>query len=395
MVKTHIFGNILNIILICLLSGCISDYELVGGKDTAGILVVEGIILENGTTIKLSRTVKLDAKLPANAVVVKDATVQVIDEKNQVIARATPQAKPAGTYAITDPISFAPGMKYALDILIGNDHYRSDFVSPIQTPEIDEVSWRLNKNNSVDIMVSTHDPANNVSYYRWTFYEDWEIRSRAFGAFYYNDITKELTQQSFIGPNRYYCWASDHSKSFVLGSSDKFMEAIIKNHTIHTFQSGNSRYSYLYSILVKQYGLNKEAYDYFEHLQRNVDESGSLFAPQPSEKAGNIHCLTNPAEPVIGYIIASKETTYRLYIPFAELHLDLLEDGYFCEYEEPFLEEELYLAYLQELGIRNVVLFGSGATAIPVYICVPIKCVDCTRRGGSKVKPAFWPNDHQ
>ena len=389
MAKTHIFGNILNVILICLLSGCISDYELVGGKDTAGILVVEGIILENGTTIKLSRTVKLDAKLPANAVVVNNATVQVIDEKNQVIARATPQAKPAGTYAITDPISFAPGMKYALDILIGNDHYRSDFISPIQTPEIDEVSWRLNKDNSVDIMVSTHDPASNVSYYRWAFEEDWEIRSRAFAFVYYDNLTGNLIEQSMNGPNHYYCWASDHSKSFVLGSSDKFMETAIKNHTIHTFQSGNSRYSYLYSILVKQYGLNKEAYDYFEHLQRNVDESGSLFAPQPSEKAGNIHCLTNPAEPVIGYIAASKETTSRLYIPFAELHLELLEDAYFCDNEKIFSKQDLYLSFLEGLGIKQEIWPG------PAYVCIRIQCVDCTRRGGSKVKPAFWPNDHQ
>ncbi|MDR2231748.1 MAG: DUF4249 domain-containing protein [Tannerella sp.] len=386
----HIPGIFLFITLIFLLSCCISDYDLMGGKDTAGILVVEGILLENGTTIKLSRTVKLEEDLPVAAIDIYNASVQVIDEEDQVIARATSDLALPGTYVITEPISFAPGMKYALDIRIDAKHYRSEYVSPVQTPEIEELTWKLNDDNSLNIMVSTYDPADEIRYYRWSFEENWEIRASFFGSFIFNSITGELIEQQFDGPiNHYYCWDSDYSKSFLLGSADKFVNTVIKNHIIHTFQSGNSRFSYLYSILVKQYGLDKEAYDYFEHLQRNVDESGSLFAPQPSEKAGNIRCLSDPAEPVIGYITASKETTSRLYIPFAELHLEYLEDKYFCDFEKIFSEQDLYMAEWEGLGIRNVLYPG------PVYVCVPIKCVDCTLRRGFKDKPSFWPNQHQ
>jgi len=32
---------------------------------------------------------------------------------------------------------------------------------------------------------------------------------------------------------------------------------------------------------------------------------------------------------------------------------------------------------------------------VDVFVCAPIRCVDCTLRGGTKNKPGFWPNDHQ
>jgi len=387
MTKKYVFRNLLNIILICFLSNCISDYVAVGVKDTEGILVVEGIILEEGTTIKLSRSVKLDDRLPGQLSDVLFAHIEVIDENNNVIATAASNMTTPGTYMITDKITFTPGMKYALDIQIDNKHYRSDFVAPVHTPDIDELSWKSNEDNSIDILVSTHDPVNETLYYRWAFEEDWEIRSKEFGAYIYNPFTGEITPQSQWGPNnKYYCWASDYSKSFLLGSSGKFMNAVIKDHKIHNFKPGSTRFSYLYSILVKQYGLNKEAYDYFENLQRNVDESGSLFAPQPSEKSGNIQCLSNPDEPVIGYVVFTKEIVNRLYIEFA---FPTLEDEFSCGEERECSVYELYDAYLEGWGIRNAEWPG------PSYICVPIRCVDCTLRGGTKNKPDFWPNDHQ
>jgi hypothetical protein len=137
--------------------------------------------------------------------------------------------------------------------------------------------------------------------------------------------------------------------------------------------------------LVKQYGLDKEAYSYFENLQRNVEGTGSIFAPQPSEKAGNIQCLTDPNEPVIGYVAITNATTYRLYIDMAKLDLDHSWEG--CGSGESLELGQLRNAYHQGLGLYNI--------EDSRYICVSNICVDCTMRGGVKKKPDFWPNDHQ
>jgi len=380
------------------LTGCISEYNPVGVADTAGTLVVDGLLIDNGqTAIKLSRTVRLVDKLPRDAVYVQNATIQVIDESNRIIAVAEPQIaagkRVAGMYVINDTLSFDPAMKYALDIRIENSHYRSDFIAPVHTPEIDEVTWTVNEDQSMDIMVSTHDPSNRTTYYFWRFEEDWEFIAPFAAEFRYDPVTKTVIPQSLNGDNRYYCWNFDQSKSLLYGSSDKLSEAVIKNNKIHHIPPNNPRFNYLYSILVKQYGLEKEAYDYFVNLQRNVDESGSLFAPQPSEKEGNIKCLSNPDEPVIGYIAITKEVAQRLFIDVEKLDFFLHAN---CIPETipdfDFIPGWITPEEAFDKGVGIFIPFSPGSTYFHAF---PVRCVDCTYSGNTKNKPDFWPNDHQ
>jgi len=381
--------------LTCLLSSCVTPFSPVDLKDRAGILVVEGMILEEGTIVRLSRTVKIDEDISmATFEDVNDAFIQVIDEENKVIAVAEKQIIDGkispGVYVVNHAISFTPQMKYALDMLINGKQYRSAFVTPVQTPEIDEVNWRLNDDDSFDFFVSTHDPEKQTNYFRWEFDEVWEIRSKYFEPFKYNPDSKKFDiPQSILGENTFYCWDSVFSKSayskssLLVASSVKNTNGVIKNHKIHNIQPGTSRYSYLYSILVRQYGLEQEAYLYFENLIKNRDESGSVFAPQPSEKTGNIQCLSDPKETVIGYIFASEVKSYRSYIQMYQLQLTHLEDQQDCiwrfSYRPP--NEEQAFAY--------------GLTIVNDNEYVKIECANCTYRGGTKNKPDYWPNDHQ
>ena len=378
--------------ILYLLSSCVEPFELQGIKEKGGDLVVEGMIMETGTTIKLSRTVGLydDASNSSqnNLENVYDANVQVIDDRNNIVAIADPQfidGKASAVYAVSGEITFTPGTKYALTIQIGEKHYQSAFVSPVRTPEIDEINWRKNTDGSMDIMVSTHDPENKTKYYCWAFEEDWEIMSEVFGYFRYEQATREVIEQSmFTSNNRYYCWASDKSKSIILGTSDRLTEATIKNKIINNFPTYNTRFSYLYSILVKQYGLDKDAYAYLENLRKNIDSGGNLFSPIITELKGNINCLSNPDEQVIGYIAATNEVKTRIFINMLDIGG---ADLYTCGVKLSLVEKQL--VDLQTLGY-GIETFLAGS-----YICAPIRCVDCTARGGTKNKPDFWPNDHQ
>ena len=384
------------------MAGCISEYHPVGVLDTAGILVVDGLIIDNGqTVIQLSRTVKMADQIQTESVYVQNAQIQLIDESNSIIAVAEPQivdgSRVPGMYVINDVISFNAGMKYALDIRIGNSHYQSDFVSPVHTPEIDEVTWSINEDQSMDIMVSTHDPTNRTQYFFWRFDEVWEFTAALYANNRYDPVTRTVIPQSLSGDNRYYCWNYDNSKSLLYSSSDRLSETVVKDKKIHHIPANNPRFCFLYSILVKQYGLDKEAYDYFENLQRNVDKTGSLFSPQPTEKEGNIQCLSNPDEPVIGYIAIAKEVTYRLFIDVEKLNLFRHEN--ICS-TDPTPEGEQAGEIIPSRTIRDIAsAYDSGLGIYQVlgasrYRCFMLRCVDCTVSGGTKNKPDFWPNDH-
>jgi len=388
------FSAIPLIMLIYMLSGCIALFEPPEEiKAITGILVVEGVIVEEGTTISLKKTIKLDERDLAETYLFAElnrAVIQIIDEQDNVIAVAEQETNYA-PYIVKEKITFVPGMKYALDIrTIDNKHYRSAFVEPADTPEIDEVTYQVKEDRSIDIMVSTHDPTNETLYCLWDFEENWEVRSPYFQSIRYESNTGELIQQNINGENRYYCWASLVNRSLMLGSSEKFEASVIKNYKIHTLQPGTSRYSYLYSINVTQYRLNRDAYLYFSNLQRNIEDSGSLFAPQPSEMTGNMQCLSDPDETVIGYILATKATTSRLFIPMTEINLHYFDDiyNYGCtEIEYDIIYDGFRFGYaFVTTTVNGRYLFVSGF------------CADCMQRGlgnPTKTKPAYWPNDHQ
>jgi len=128
-------------------------------------------------------------------------------------------------------------------------------------------------------------------------------------------------------------------------------------------------------------------------------EISCTFAPQPVDKAGNIQCLTNPDETVVGYISVSKETTCRIYIPMAELELNRFQDfaidvnctaysiGLFHSFTG-VRPEPRYAYYYWRRGYYDGDRPG-------YYSFAPLFCVDCTFRGGTKTKPDFWPNDQQ
>ena len=381
------------LIFILCLSGCIEPFEPEGVQDTAGILVVEGNILDRGTTIKLSRTVEIDnIWRPSyfSLEEVNNAIVRVIDDNNHEIAVAKPQivngiAIPE--YVVSSEIIFNTGTAYALDIQIGGKHYQSDFVTPLLTPEIDEISWRNNEGMSIDIMVSTHDPKNEIQYYRWVFEEDWEIRSQYFSPFIFDTKTNTFIEQSLSGPNNvYYCWASSKSKSILIGETTRFTEVTIKNRIIHNFLSTDTRFSYLYSVVVRQHGINKEAYTYYENIQKIIEQNSSLFALQPTELRGNIKCVSHPDEPVIGYIYASREVlSHRLFIDMSEMERKY---NYNCTMEE--YHENLMPWFYEQFNLGIISRNDRG-----MLLCVPRVCTDCTYHGGTKNKPDFWPNDHQ
>ena len=69
-----------------------------------------------------------------------------------------------------------------------------------------------------------------------------------------------------------------------------------------------------YSILVRQFPLDAESYTYWLSIQKNSQSLGGLFDLQPGQVNGNIHSVTHPGEPVIGYVSASGVQEQRIFI---------------------------------------------------------------------------------
>ena len=381
---------------------CRQPYFPSVAKSNLNYLVVDGIILNDAdtTTITLSRTQNLT---DSNYVFVveKGAQVSVIGEN----AETYPLPELGNGKYIARQLNLNYNETYQLKIITSNGKvYLSDSIPVKQTPPIDSVSWK-DDGALLHFFVTTHDPSNNTRYYRWDYTETWQYQAIYLSKLIYqNGTLSERTPAEQV----YNCWTTVNSTDILTGTSaalgqDLIYEEPILDDSLFTFNYPIShqlilpglsqRFMIEYSILVNQYAITEAAYTFWQNLKLNTEGLGGLFSPEPSSQVpGNIHCVTNPAEPVIGYITASTLQQKRIFIN----HFDLFhgspatpEIGCYGFLAPPD-SINYYFHYTQLFTPVDSAfdLLGNfiGVAGAPRY------CTDCEANGGINIKPPYWPN---
>ena len=126
-------------ISICILMGaCVSEYEPNYENQLEGLLVVDGTITSGETIIKLSRSIAMSEKFSGKEYV-NNAKLSVENDKGIVISNS--QLRDSGEYVINVG-ELDVSSKYRLNIMIADDIYQSEYLSPLIIPEIDSISWQ-------------------------------------------------------------------------------------------------------------------------------------------------------------------------------------------------------------------------------------------------------------
>src|SRR5664280_2184374 len=278
---------------------CIDPYTpKLRGYDS--LLVVDGLITDANTSysVKLSRTFQVQNSTPA---MVSDANVSITDNGGNNINLGN---KGNGIYK-TDSLDFTGmvGRTYTLHITTkeGNE-YISDPCSMQSVPDIDSVYFAKDQelvNNGtqtqegLSIYLDSKAGDNN-QYYRWAYEETWKIKE--------------------------FCWKNRKSDEILIYSNYSGQAGPIKKKPINFIASNQSdRLLIEYSILVKQYSVSKNEYDFWNNLKQVNESGGDIFASQPFPVISNIHNINNPKEQVLGYFQVSAVKHKRIYIPFSEL----------------------------------------------------------------------------
>ena len=336
------------------------------------LLVVEADLAPNGpTTIRLTRTTKLNtpAIQPENNAVVsvegKDNTVRPLIFNG------------SGNY-FSSNLNLIINNEYRLRIkTVSGKEYLSDYVKAISNPPLDSISWER-KSDGVQIYVNTNDPSNALKYFRWDYAETWEIRSD-FGPdlIFKNDI---IRNRVFPAEDVSVCWKNSPSTRILLANSEQLQSGIISQIPIVFIPAFDEKLFFRYSIIAKQYALDKAAYNYFEILKKNTEDIVSFFGPQPAEIKGNIHSISQPNELVIGFVTASGVTEKRIFITKSQVLP--WPDNNICDF---FTSPRDSVKYYSENGGNMLVTFLGSR-----YLFSTLFCVDCTSRGGINIKPSFW-----
>lgn len=365
----------------CLPAQCVQTYVSPYKSPPTGYLVVEGVIAVNGFTgYTLTRSIELpgDSAIPY----VDGATVQVEGSDSSVYP--LPEQSP-GVYGDSTP-SLNPLLQYRLRINTPDgDHYLSDFVPVKPTPPIDSISWTYNASTGVTIYANTHDPNNGTHYYQWSYEETWQYLSPWNSYFVYLPDSNVVVARR---PNQFVdrCWHDDLSSSLLIDNTSKLARDLVYQFPLLTIPPNTQQLSSLYSILVKQYALTSDNYNFLLQMRVNTESLGSIFDVQPTELIGNIRSLSHPGEQVIGYISACVSQEQRIFINYQQL--PYWEYDFQCPGPNRVTPNDpdsikFYFLYGGETPIDSS---ASGFTYNASY------CIDCTISGGTTIKPPFWPN---
>jgi hypothetical protein len=181
------------------------------------------------------------------------------------------------------------------------------------------------------------------------------------------------------------CWRTINSSSVAVGTSLDLSADVIHEAPLLFIEDTSSRVMIRYSVLVKQYAITEEAYEFWQNMKKNTETLGSFFDAQPTQLKGNIHCITKPEEPVIGYISGANLQQKRIFIDKKDLppNFKVLFTG--CMVDTTAKGQNLSLVFGTGSNIPLFPLFMDTG-----WVYTTKDCADCRTKGGTTNKPSFW-----
>ncbi|MGZ3834363.1 MAG: DUF4249 domain-containing protein [Mucilaginibacter sp.] len=389
-IKHLVFGNDMSkgwyYIIFTMLAGevtltasCKKPFAPSIAASNTNFLVVEGVINSglDSTIVNLSRTVNVKAKVNS-----KPELNAIVTVENNQQASYSLQEIANGKYALVN-FQLDTTLKYRLRIKTNDGkEYLSDFVEVKNAPPIDTLGYRI-QNDGVYIYLNTQDHNNNTHFFRWDYDETWVFNS-AFES-YFKIVNGQPIYRS---PDEevYFCWGNDHASTILLKSTGQLTQDKIDNQQIAYVASTSEKLTHRYSIIVREYAMTRQGYDYYTNMKKNTEQLGGIFDVQPSSIKGNITCISSPSTPVIGFVSAGSISSKRIFID----NRDLPAWQAYTYYDQTDCKDNLVNVtseadFAQFYGGDNppflptVSVNKAGAT----------ECVDCTLRGTNK-KPSFW-----
>jgi hypothetical protein len=357
-----------------LLKGCITPFVPPTNEDLK-LLIVEGLITDQPDT----NTVKLSRSLPLGKVSrVEPVTGCIITVSDNLGNTSYFWEKVAGTY-VTSPSEFqgVVGRFYTLHINTKNGYNNLNYESyPLElkpVPAIDSIYYEkvkidkpagaVSEADGCRIYLNSSDPDKKCRFYRWDFTETWEF-------------------QLPYPVENWRCWLSDNSKSINIKSTSVLGEYRIVRHPLTYISNESDRLKVKYSILANQYSLNEDEFVYWEKLSNITQNIGTIYDIIPAGVQGNIYCIENPEETVLGYFSVSAKKSKRIFI---KDRFSGLVNPY--SYDICFGDTIFGNAYIPNLNTTVWKLIDNT----PFYIVITRNrgCADCTVRG-TKVEPDFW-----
>jgi hypothetical protein len=320
----------LNIILLC--ANCVREVEYAQTATNPDDLVVTGRItnLNEPHILRLSRPgdyrrQRFDP--------VRGAAISLSDDLGNLWVYAENQTDPIRPYyALTDFVG-QPGRAYTLHIDLPNGaaYATAPQVMPQPIP-MDSIGVRgemvefIRANGAVtsepNAVVYAHatTPASGQGYLRWD----------AFMVYIFDEIVKSYNPFAV----QKQCFITDYFSQQIVSTYDL---STLQPNTPISFKVGQKRIGYAFEkrqvYSMYQLTISREAYDYWQKVNRLLVQNGSIFDAPPAVVPGNVLREGGNAAPALGFFEVCSADVRRRSLFNGDLGPDYRFLGPYCNYD--------------------------------------------------------------
>jgi hypothetical protein len=381
---------IIGLAVLLLTRGCVDPYtpEI---EDIPEMIVISGRISspDGQQIVEVSKSSSYNE--PSYKPVSK-CTVVISDDKNNRFSLS--EFSPGKYSCWIDWVYLTAGTGFRVEVTtpVGKQ-YQSDYETLLPCPPVENLYYEVKRKDTDDpanplygiqFYIDTDATGYETKNFMWDLTETWEYHSKYRVGDYY-DGTIHFSEVTY--DTLYYCWKTNRIYDIYTFTANNLTTGRITRCPLNYVSGRTDRLSVKYSLLVKQYAIGENAYNYWSAAQRQTQNTGGLYETQPVSITGNIHCITNPGETVLGYFMVSSYTEKRIFVP---RNFDFLIYSPLCMPYE--LDAQSLTIFLSSYKPEDYPIFLLNLTGLRQgpWDFAEQTCFDCRKLGGSVTKPDFW-----
>lgn len=374
------------ILCVPLLFSCIYPYEWDGNSLPDDTIVVEGMIVIGGRSyLRISRPAGFEPDAP------NSYKAWLEDDSGKQYNPSSQSSYDEHVFYF-DTSNVPDGRSYRMHIFGGTKTYYSDWLTPLNPPQITGIQFTPRAQDVV-VSVSMLDYGEASGYILLSYQEDWRFHSDYLPEYIYQDrqlksLVQDLGVEDATTMFNYWCYHSYKAPFKIPVAMQKMDDFfILDHHPVVNFPRSDSRNHQKYRIIVTAATISEHSYRYLKNLDDNGSASGNLFTPNPGEIPSNVSCPSHPESLALGYVHCIKQTSRSAY----------MDDSFYRPAQSitglKIISSPEYQEYYEN-GYRPIsdmtLPAGSGGSYVDGVAWGPERCINCVLAGGSLEKPDKW-----
>ncbi|MCD6089909.1 MAG: DUF4249 domain-containing protein [Bacteroidales bacterium] len=370
------------------LSACIKPYTPKIDTETSSKIVVSGKLTN---TDEYWQSITLSKSIPLNENIFEKLTgceVSIWDENGNEYKAFESQSSPGIYMFHIDKENIKVGTAYHIHILTPDgDELQSEPEIMTKVGEIKPPQYKIDSiyngaykyyTRGLQFFLDIEGDETSSNYYLIELVSTYEHHASYPREWYYDGVIHHIYPPD---SSLMTCWTTARVPEIMTLSTENLSANKFHNFSLHFVPLNRDYLTYGYSLLVRQVGLSRKAFIYWESVRLNNNQNASLYNKQPVDTQGNIKNLTHPEKEVLGFFSASAISEQRIFIdamptnPFPGCLPEVIEHGGLRD-----IGREKYPGFLMSDYKGGFLL---------VYLSE--QCVDCSSHSGTNVKPNFWP----